>query len=263
VTSLNDTGPGFYERRKIRPGLILDWQIHRYQDVASTNDVAAQLAERGAHEGCVVVAEAQSAGRGRHGRAWASPPGAGLYVSAVLRPTRAVAPLLTIAAGVSIAEGIQAATGLQPCVKWPNDVYVGARKLAGILAEAGATPAGRPHVVLGFGINVMPAAFPPNIAARATSIEDELGRAVDRELLLASCLERLASRYADLQQDRAMPVLDAWRARAAPMLRRTVEWDRGHVPTRGIAEDIDDTGALLIRTEGGVIRVFSGEVRWL
>ena len=263
MTSLNDTGPGFYDQRKIRPGLILDWQIHRYPDVGSTNDVAAQLAERGADEGCVVVAEAQSAGRGRHGRAWASPPGAGLYVSAVLRPTPAVAPLLTLAAGVSIAEGIHAATGLQPCVKWPNDVFAGGRKLAGILAEATASPAGRPYVVLGFGINVMPAAFPPHLAVLATSLEGELGRAVDRELLLTSCLGRLATRYLDLQQGAGPVVLDAWRERAAPMLRRPVEWDRDQVPTRGVAEDIDDTGALLVRTDSGVMRVISGEVRWL
>jgi BirA family biotin operon repressor/biotin-[acetyl-CoA-carboxylase] ligase len=241
----------------------LDWQIHRYHEVASTNDVAAQLAERGADEGCVVVAEGQSAGRGRFGRTWASPAGAGLYVSAVLRPTHVVAPLVTLAAGVSIAEGIQAATGLEPCLKWPNDVFVGGRKLAGILAEAAAPPAGRPYVVLGFGINVMPAAFPPNVAARATSLEGELGRGVDRALLLTSCLERLASRYADLQQDRAVQVLDAWRTRAAAMLRRRVEWDGGQVATRGVAEDIDDTGALLVRTEAGVRRVISGEVRWL
>ncbi len=241
----------------------MNWQIHRYQDVASTNDVAAQLAERGADEGCVVVAEAQSAGRGRYGRAWTSPPGAGLYVSAVLRPSRTVAPLLTLAAGVSIAEGIPAATGLQPCVKWPNDVFAGGRKVAGILAEAAALPAGRPYVVLGFGINVMPAAFPPDIATRATSLEGELGRPVDRGLLLTSCLDRLATRYADLQQGGVPVVLDAWRERAAPMLRRAVEWDRGQVPTRGVAEDIDDTGALLVRTDSGVMRVISGEVRWL
>jgi len=241
----------------------LEWQIHRYQDVASTNDVAAQLAERGADEGSVVVAEAQSAGRGRHGRAWSSPAGAGLYVSTVLRPRPEVALLLTIAAGVSIAEGIQAASGLSPSVKWPNDVFVGARKLAGVLAEAGMSATGVSHVVVGFGINVLPAAFPPDVASRATSLEGELGRPVDRGLLLSACLDGLASRYADLQQGRAASVLDAWRARAATMLRRPVEWDRGDTRSRGVAENIDDTGALLVRTDAGLVRVISGEVRWL
>jgi len=241
----------------------LEWQIHRYQDVASTNDVAAQLAERGADEGSVVVAEAQSAGRGRHGRTWSSPAGAGLYVSTVLRPRPEVALLLTIAAGVSIAEGIQAASGLSPSVKWPNDVFVGARKLAGILAEAGMSATGVSHVVVGFGINVLPAAFPPDVASRATSLEGELGRPVDRGLLLSACLDGLASRYADLQEGRAASVLEAWRARAATMLRRPVEWDRGDIRSRGVAENIDDTGALLVRTDAGLVRVISGEVRWL
>jgi len=108
-----------------------------YEQLSSTNDLAALMAEHGAAEGCVVVAHAQTSGRGRMGRSWASPPGAGLYVSAILRPARDVTPLITIAAGVAVADGVQVATGLSPCVKWPNDVYVGPRKLAGILAEAG------------------------------------------------------------------------------------------------------------------------------
>jgi BirA family transcriptional regulator, biotin operon repressor / biotin---[acetyl-CoA-carboxylase] ligase len=125
------------------------------------------------------------------------------------------------------------------------------------------SPAGVSHVVVGFGINVLPAAFPPEVASRATSLEGELGRPVDRGLLLAACLDGLASRYADLQQGRAASVLDAWRARAATMLRRPVEWDRGDTRSRGVAENIDDTGALLVRTDAGLVRVISGEVRWL
>jgi BirA family biotin operon repressor/biotin-[acetyl-CoA-carboxylase] ligase len=240
-----------------------EWQILRYQDVSSTNDVAARLAEQGAAEGCVVVAEAQSAGRGRQGRVWASPPGAGLYVSAVLRPDAAIAPLLTLAAGVAIVEGIAMASGLRASLKWPNDVFVDRRKLAGILAEAGTAAGGRGHVVLGFGINLVPAAFPPDIAARATSVEGELGRPIDPGLLLSACLAQLASRYGDLQEGRAASVLEVWRQHAAPMLRRRVECDIGERRARGVAEDIDDAGALLVRTDAGVVRVISGEVRWM
>lgn len=231
--------------------------------VPSTNDLAATLAERGAEEGCVVLADAQSAGRGRHGRVWASPPAAGLYMSVVLRPSPQSAPLLTLAAGVALADGIQAASGLHPSLKWPNDVYMGGRKVAGILAEAGGSPAGVPHVILGCGINVMPAAMPPAIAARATSVEEELGRPVDRGLLLASCLIALAERYAALQDGRGAALLDAWRAHGASMLGRPVEWEVDGMPTRGVAQDIDDTGALLVRTDGGIVRVISGEVRWI
>ena len=134
---------------------------------------------------------------------------------------------VTIAAGVAIADAIQAATGLDTTLKWPNDVFVGGRKLAGILAEAGSSPTGVQHVVLGFGVNVLPAAFPPDVASRATSLEGELGRPIDRGLLLNTCLDHLASRYGDLHQGRIMSVVDAWRARAAPMLRRRVEWEAG------------------------------------
>src|SRR4029079_10376791 len=148
-----------------------------YAEVSSTNDVVATLADRGEPEGSVVIADAQSAGRGRHGRTWASPPGAGLYMSILMRPAAHAVSLLTIAAGVAFADGIQAATGLQPQLKWPNDVYVGGRKLAGILAEAGTSKSGVQHVVLGCGINLMPAAYPADGAGRAASIEPDLGRA--------------------------------------------------------------------------------------
>jgi BirA family biotin operon repressor/biotin-[acetyl-CoA-carboxylase] ligase len=240
----------------------ITWRLHHYDHVSSTNDVAARLAEQGANEGCVVVAEEQSAGRGRHGRVWSSPVGAGLYVSVVLRP-RAGTRLVTIAAGVAIAEAVQAASGLEASVKWPNDLYAGGRKLAGILAEAGASEGGIPHLVLGFGVNVRQAALPPDLTSRATSIESELGRPVDRDLLLESCLEHLAIRYADLQEGRAAAVLEAWRRRAASTLWRRVEWECGQTQARGVAENIDDDGALLVRVGEDVVRVISGEVRWI
>jgi BirA family transcriptional regulator, biotin operon repressor / biotin---[acetyl-CoA-carboxylase] ligase len=181
----------------------------------------------------------------------------------VLRPRADVVPLVTIAAGVAIAEGIEAATGLDPTLKWPNDVFVGGRKLAGILAEAGSAATRVQYVVVGFGINVLPAAFPPEVASRATSLEGELGRPIDSTLLLSACLDRLASRYADLRSARAASVADAWRVRAAALLRRPVEWALGDTFACGVAESIDDTGALLVRTDAGVVRVISGDVRWI
>jgi len=241
---------------------LFQQNISWYEHVASTNDVAASLAENGAAEGAVVAANAQSSGRGRLGRRWQSPPGAGLYVSLLLRPPRAVLPLVTIAAGVAIAEGIEAASGLSPCVKWPNDVHAGPRKLAGILAEAGSSAAGD-HVILGFGINLRPAALSPDVAVRATSIEGELGRRVDRGLVLVECLAAMANRYGALRHGRAADVVTAWRARAAPHLGRAVEWDHEQVRRHGIAHDIDADGALLVREADQIVRVISGEVRWL
>ena len=245
-----------------RPG-IFSRRVLWYAEVSSTNDVAANLADRGEPEGSVVIADAQSAGRGRHGRIWASPPGAGLYMSLLVRPAAHAVGLLTIAAGVALADGIQAATGLQPQLKWPNDVYIGGRKLAGILAEAGTSKSGVQHVVLGCGVNLMPAAYPPDVAARATSIESELGRPVDRGLLLVECLVALDSRYRDLQSRARATVIDRWRDRAVSTLGRRVEWDVAGVTRRGVAEDIDDTGALLVRDGTMRTRVISGVVRWL
>jgi BirA family biotin operon repressor/biotin-[acetyl-CoA-carboxylase] ligase len=163
------------------------------------------------------------------------------------------------------------ATGLDPRLKWPNDVYVGEGKLAGLLAEAGSMDEGGDaedegprlkYVVLGIGINIMPATHPPDVAARATSIEGELGRSIDRGLLLTECLVSLSARYEELRQKRTEGVLTAWRARSATTLGRTVEWDAGGA-RHGVAEGIDDTGALLVRTDQGVERTISGEVRWI
>lgn len=206
----------------------------------------------------MVVADAQSAGRGRLGRPWVSPAGAGLYVSIVLRPDADVIPLVTIAAGVALAEGIQAATGLRPDLKWPNDVLIADRKVAGILAEGTLR-----YVVLGFGINVLPAAYPPDVASRATNLESGRGRAVDRGMLLVECLSAFGQRYAELRQGQRAAVVDAWRERAAASLRKRVRCEAEGRQLEGIAEDIDAGGALLIRTPEGTTRVIAGEVTWL
>jgi len=229
-----------------------------YPEISSTSDVAASLAEAGAGEGLLVIADMQTAGRGRLGRTWISPPGAGIYTSIVFRPSPGAARLLTLAAGVAIAEGIASATGLEPELKWPNDVHCQGRKLAGILAERGAD-----HIVLGFGVNVQQATYPPEVRGRATSLELELGRSVDRALVLAECLAALAARYRDLNEGRDGAVMAAWRTRAAAMLGRRVEWDVAGASQRGLVERVDNDGALLVRTENGLVRVISGEVRWI
>jgi BirA family biotin operon repressor/biotin-[acetyl-CoA-carboxylase] ligase len=231
----------------------LGTRFYWYETVGSTNDVAARLAARGAPEGTTVAANAQTSGRGRLGREWVSQAGAGLYVSVVLRPAGDTVPLLTLMAGVAIADGIERATGLSTTVKWPNDLYAGGRKLAGVLAEGGE------FVVLGFGINVSPAAYPPAIAGRATSIEEELGRPADRGLVLAECLVALATRYAELGHGGRAEVLTAWRTRAADTMGRAITWDG----QQAIAEGVADDGALLVRTAAGLQRVISGEVRWM
>jgi len=243
-------------------GLRVLW----FDDIGSTNDRALAWAEAGAEEGCVVLADAQSAGRGRLGRTWASPAGAGIYVSVVLRPGAQAMPLLTMAAGLGVSEGVAASTGLQTHVKWPNDVCVAGRpprKLAGLLAEGGSSADRVLHVVLGIGINVLPAAYPPDVAARATSLEGELGRAVPRGAVLAECLAGVWRRYEMLAAGRSGEVLAAWRDRASTTFGRRVEWDEPGGARRGIARDVDASGALVVAGDSGVVRLTAGEVRWV
>jgi BirA family biotin operon repressor/biotin-[acetyl-CoA-carboxylase] ligase len=242
--------------------------------IGSTNDVAAALADdsKAASEGAVVIADAQTAGRGRRGREWFSPPGSGLYVSVVLRPGRSAGAgrdratkLLTLAAGVALVEAVERATGLGVDLKWPNDLYIGRRKLAGILAEAaGSGP--DDWIVLGYGVNVGAAAYPPDLGDRATSLESELGRHVDRALVLVESLVCLARRYDDLFEERFDAILDAWRARAPGSKGARVTWMTGSTasgPASGVTAGVDDDGALLVRVGDRIERLVAGEVTWL
>ena len=243
--------------------------MHWLASAESTNDVAARLAESGAEEGTTVVAEMQTAGRGRHGRVWFSPPGAGLYVSVIVRPAPSMsndeqpAPLLTLAAGVAIAEAVRVATGLPAEIKWPNDVVIARRKLAGILAEAAMHGSSTRFIVLGFGVNLQPAAYPPELGSRVTSIEAETGRPVDRAFVLAEILAAISARCRDLREGRFDAILTAWRQLAVALPGARVEWDSPAGIVRGRAEGIDRHGALLVNVDGNIEKIVAGEVRWL
>lgn len=240
------------------PGRGVAVDVRWHATVPSTMDVAASLAAGGAAHGVVVAADAQTAGRGRRGSAWVSPPGAGLYFSFVARPASASLSLLTLAAGVGVREGTLAATGLGAALKWPNDLLVGRHKVAGILAEGLAI--GTPHqaVIVGVGVNVRAAAYPPEIAARATSIEGELGRGVDRGVLFAEILCGLWQRLAAFEQSPG-DILQAWRAASPTAIGTRVEWDG----QQGVTAGIDDSGALLVETRVGRQRVIAGELLWI
>jgi BirA family biotin operon repressor/biotin-[acetyl-CoA-carboxylase] ligase len=242
--------------------------VHYFHEVGSTNDVASGLADRGAPEGTVVLADAQTAGRGRLGRQWSSPPDAGLYVSLVCR-NRIAAPFLTLAGGVAVAEAIRSATGLPVEIKWPNDIVVsrgagGGRrpKLAGILAEGSTGVDGLQFVVVGIGINVRPAALLPPVAERATSLEAELGRPVDPVHLLVELLAAFARAFAELSVGRHDAVLDRWRALAPSASGARVTFEAGHGRRDGVTSGIADDGALLVRTDRGTERIVAGEILW-
>jgi BirA family biotin operon repressor/biotin-[acetyl-CoA-carboxylase] ligase len=239
--------------------------LHWFAEVGSTNDVAKQLAEEGAGHGEVVVAEAQTAGRGRRGRAWASPPGRSVSLSAVLRPdlppTRA--PELTILASVAVCQAIRQA-GVAAAIKWPNDVLSRGRKLAGILTEMAAEPDQLQWVVLGIGVNVntRPEDFPTELRDVATSILIERGESVPRALFTAALLTGLEEWLDRHASDGFAPVRDAWRAMSGT-LGREVRVRGGGEHVIGMAEDLDASGALLVRSEEGLRRIVSGDVEEL
>lgn len=238
-------------------------------ETGSTNDEAARLAQDGRPEGTVVVAQSQTAGRGRLGREWFSPPGAGLYLSVVCR-NRRVLPLISLCGGVAVAEGIRTATGLPVALKWPNDVVVtdtmapgGRRKVAGVLAEGAGGADGLQYVVLGCGINLRPAAYPPALASRATSLEDELGRSVDGAHVLAEVLVALNEQTAAVAGGNGARMLQRWRDLAPSASGSSVEWVVGGTTHRGTTAGIDDHGALLVSTPRGMNRLVAGEITWL
>jgi BirA family biotin operon repressor/biotin-[acetyl-CoA-carboxylase] ligase len=247
-----------------------------FPTIGSTNDVAARLAAGGAPEGTTVAAESQTAGRGRLGRTWFSPPGAGLYVSVVIRPDAGVRAgsgsaaaagpglpaALTLAAGVALAEAIRETTGLPAEIKWPNDLVFERRKLAGILAEASAQGAELDYVILGAGVNIRPVTYPPDVAQRATSIEAELGRTIDRGLLLAKALENLAACREALRRGEVGGMLERWRRMSPSAVGARVEWRTPGGAVRGRTAGLDVDGALLVDRDGRIERVVAGEVIW-
>jgi len=241
----------------------LGQDIHFHESLPSTNEAAFRLAADGAEHGEVVITEQQTAGKGRRGRAWASPSGLNLYFSAILRPELPPqrAPELTLVAAVALCE-VMREVGADARIKWPNDVQLGGRKVAGILTELSAEPERVHFVVLGIGVNLNagPADFPPELVETATSLSQGLGRRVNRALFTTSLWARLEA-WLDLHHEVGFdPVRRRWMELSSTLGQEVrVRTDRSEL--RGVAEDIDTSGALLVRTaEGRLERVLAGDV---
>lgn len=238
--------------------------------VDSTNTYALSPVLRGAAAGTLIVAETQTAGRGRLGRQWLSPPGCGLYLSLLLRPALSgeALPRVTLAAGVAVCLAVEQATGLQPKLKWPNDILLDGKKAGGILTEtAGMAPGAaepRPLVVVGIGVNVnTPAAlFPGPLAAHATSLLAAAGRPFARSLILTALAAEVERAVAALEQGRWPEILRQWRARDGTR-GRALSWvTPGRKTVRGESLGIDDQGLLHIRdAEGRIHAVLSGDLQ--
>jgi BirA family transcriptional regulator, biotin operon repressor / biotin---[acetyl-CoA-carboxylase] ligase len=238
--------------------------------VPSTMGRGAELAAAGAPEGATVVADQQTEGRGRLGRAWLAPPGSSLLVTVLLRPaiTREEAWLVVAAAGVALAEAVDllAPSPLDAGLKWPNDLELRGRKAAGLLAEAHLNGANPDWVLLGMGVNVTQGAadLPPELADRATSVTLAAGAPIDRATLLGAWGERFLAGYRRLAGGQPGPLLAAYRQRLLTIGRRVRAERIGAEPVVGTAVDLTDAGALVVQTDGGArVPVLAADVQHL
>ena len=245
-------------------GARLGARVVYHPVVTSTMDVAAELLAKGAGEGTLVLTEKQLKGRGRQGREWSSPMGGGLWMSLVLEPR--ISPLLagrlTLMAACAMAEAAEELCGLEVGVKWPNDVYLDGRKLAGVLTEMSGELDSVHYLVLGLGVNVNTSAggFPSPLRRTATSLLAATGKSYDRRELLAAFMRRLARYYGYLKRGNLSAMLKGWRAREISLGKR-VTLSRPGQQLKGTAVDLAEDGALVIKRRDGIEeRVYCGDV---
>lgn len=246
---------------------VRDWvrEIMLFDRVDSTNRIALEMASQGLPGGIVILAEAQEKGKGRLGREWFSPEGMNLYFSLLLRPYQPARdfPLYSLATSVALIEAIQRTTGLAVQIKWPNDVVLEDKKLAGILLESEVRGDQSPSLVVGVGVNVNIGLtdFPPELQKSATSLRIALGRPVDRADLLIELFNQLVEQYR-LVDDKAL-LIQAVRQHCQTLGRR-VRVQTARQEFEGWAEDLQEDGALLIRMgDGNQRRILVGDVTHL
>ena len=245
----------------LRSGLytaVIGRNVRFYQSTGSTMDDVAEWARAGAGEGAVVVAETQTASRGRMGRRWISDEG-NLYFSVLFRPESEALPLLSPLTGVAVARSIRQVAGLYPTIKWPNDVMIDGHKVAGILAESALSGSQIQHAVVGIGVNVaLDVSADPEIAATATSLNHAAEAEIDRAELLRRILQHMDALYLDVRRSRS-PIPE-WRRWSDTLGQRVTVTHHGLTDT-GLAEDIDEHGNLLLRTDAGeLLTLTAGDI---
>jgi BirA family biotin operon repressor/biotin-[acetyl-CoA-carboxylase] ligase len=243
----------------------MNFTILRFDSIDSTNTEALKHARQGAEEGLCITARQQTAGRGRHGRVWASPKDAGLYFSVVLRPKidAKYLPLIALATGIAVHDTLTE-LGLKPDIKWPNDVLVNEKKISGILAETTETREGQ-AVVVGIGINLTSKNFPPEISAMATSIAAEIKRPIpvsEMEILLAKYFGYF---YGVLIEDQGPEaILEEWQRRSSYASGKRVRIKLGDESITGVTQGLAPNGALLMqKNDGTIVDIQAGDVERL
>ena len=240
---------------------VIGRDVRVFEETTSTNDVVEKLARDGVKEGAVVFAESQTKGRGRLGRKWMSPARKGLWFSILLRPglRPQQATQLTVAGATALWRAIESQTALRPEIKWPNDILVRGKKVAGILTELSAELDRVKHVILGIGVDVNQSAgeFPSELRKSATSLRIETGRLISRPELAVAILRELDSDYSRVSAGRFAAIADEWEEHCTT-IGRDVTIRIGDRQIRGRAESLGEDGALLLRTDHGHLERISG-----
>jgi len=239
--------------------------LHHLYSVDSTNSYAVGLLgqDKSAAHGTVVMAERQTAGRGRRGRSWISIPGVGLYISIILRPeiSSSLAPLLTLGTAVAAHDAIERATELEVDIKWPNDLLLGRKKICGILSELEAEVDHVRAMVIGVGINVNNEEFPEEIADSATSLRLELRRTHSRIEILLDFLHEFERLYEQFCEKGPSAIIDPWTRSSSFAKGRAIKVDDGVRLIRGVTDGLNALGALrILEADGGIEEVYSGDV---
>jgi BirA family biotin operon repressor/biotin-[acetyl-CoA-carboxylase] ligase len=243
---------------------LMGQELIVYQEVSSTNTIAANLATTGVPEGTIVLSQSQSAGRGRLNRRWICPPHQGILMSLILRPQIKIQyiPQLTLLGGVVVAEAIREVTGLKAGIKWPNDIMINDKKVCGILAESSLGSSVPLYVIIGFGINVNlnPDDLPLDCRATSTSLKAETGHNLSRLLLIKRFVSIWNKHYQYFLANGPDKIREKW-INNNVTLGREVLISRGEEIVSGVATDISENGALIVKTsDGSICEYMAGDV---
>ncbi len=235
--------------------------LFAYDSIDSTTAQAKKLVADGAAEGTLVIAEEQTAGRGRLGRQWVSAKGMNLTYSLILRPALPPqsVPMVSLYAAVAVAQALTAYAPVKPACKWPNDIMLKGKKVCGILSETLLNGDRVDAVILGIGININQTDFPDELQSTATSLARETGKRFDRITILGSVLLQLEKQYRRLHTSSFDSIIEDWKE-LSPMLGKPVQVHQNEKIIKGTAIDIASDGALLIQTGGEVLKLYAGDV---
>lgn len=253
-----------FTKENLHQGLetrVIGAKLFVFESIDSTNTCAKTLAEAGVESGTVVLADHQTAGRGRNGRSWLSEPGANLLFSVVLRPqlTREQAFILTFYSSVAIARAVESVTGEQIECKWPNDLLLHGKKFCGILLENSFRQQAITHSIIGIGLNVNQIEFHGDLGSRATSLRKELSQWFDRRKLLQSILTSMEALFIEIDSGAFEEILQDWKSRCF-MFGKPITVARPHDQVSGTAVGLSEDGGLIIETNQGKSVVYAGDV---